>query len=354
MHALSDITTTGRAVASEFSDKNVTFMAGSIAYNAFVSIAPLLVVCLLAVRIFGGEASEAQVIAYTGRFLPGAVGTVVEKLVEGSGGTSVSLIGLLVATWGSLKIFRNLDTAFSEIYETESKNSLPDQLRDALVVLFALLVGVVGMVLVNAAFGAYQQLPFVGVLGPIVLLFGLCIAFFPLFYVFPDTDHEPREVIPGLLVAAVGWAALQAVFQIYVRFKFDDPSDAATLGLLLLVVTWLYFSGLVLLLGAVVNAVRTGHAGPENASGAPFREETHAAEAERDLSAAAAATYLTRLRADISGREEVGETTDGDRPRPTPTGEIRVTEGPVADGEGADGGAGHWVVRLRYPYEAED
>jgi len=61
-------------------------------------------------------------------------------------------------------------------------------------------------------------------------------------------------VIPGVLVAAVGWTILQVGFQLYVTF--GSQSDVyGTLGAVLLVLTWLYLAGLLLLVGVSVNVV---------------------------------------------------------------------------------------------------
>lgn len=347
MLSVSRVTSTAKAVGSVFSDKNVTFMAGSIAYNAFVSLAPLLVVMLLAVRFFG-TGLESQVINLADKYLTPGVSGIIGQMVEGNGGAGASIVGLVVALWGSLKIFRNLDTAFSEIFGSDAENSFTDQIRDGLVVLFALLVGVVGMILATAAFAYVQWIPFVGLLSPLLLVVGLCIAFFPLFYVFPDVDLEPRQVLPGVVVSAVGWAILQALFQVYTAAK--GGGDAALLGTLILVVTWLYFSGIVLLFGAVVNAVLTGNAGNLVEREAQLSATT---ETERHLMTDDdAAAYLTALREDITGRYEGMEPTraiqDGGQMRPRPDGKIRVEEQALETDDGNE-----WEVTLRYPYEVE-
>ncbi|SFL39539.1 membrane protein [Halogranum rubrum] len=340
-----------RAIGAEFSEKNVTFMAGSIAYNAFVSLAPLLVVLLLAVNVLNSDL-ESQVLTLANQYLTPSVSRLVERVVDGdSSTTSASVIGLVVSLWGSLKIFRNLDTAFSEIFESDVQNSFTDQLRDGLVVLFALLVGVVGMVFATAAFSYFEWVPYVGLLSPVSLFVGLCVAFFPLFYVFPDVDLEPHEVLPGVVVAAVGWAILQGVFQVYTIVK--GGSDAALLGTLILVVTWLYFSGIVLLLGAIVNAVLTGNAGNlvDRRTGMSSTAET-----ERDLTTDDAAPYLAVLREDVTGRyvgmrptKRTRPVQDGGRRRPRPSGRIHVEEHTVETLDGSE-----WEVTLRYPYESKE
>jgi len=64
---------------------------------------------------------------------------------------------------------------------------------------------------------------------------------------------RPGRYSPGVIVAAIGWAALQALFQIYVAISSSSES-AGPIGAILLLLTWLYFGGLILLVGGVVNA----------------------------------------------------------------------------------------------------
>ena len=126
-------------------------------------------------------------------------------------------------------------------------------------VLVSIAVSVAAIVAATSVFGAFAgTVPFLGVLLPLVLAVGLVVAFFPMYYVFPDVAVSPREVLPGVVVAAVGWALLQGLFQIYVAVSTNGGSTDFVTGIMLLL-TWLYFSGVVMLLGAVVNAILGGH-----------------------------------------------------------------------------------------------
>ena len=92
-----------------------------------------------------------------------------------------------------LKIFRSLDVAFSDIYESEAANTTLDQLTDGLFVLVAFLAAValgatVDSVLPAAPDGALGQT--VAVAGVVA---GLVLAFFPIYYVFPDEDVTDLE-----------------------------------------------------------------------------------------------------------------------------------------------------------------
>ena len=248
-----------KSVVAGIQEKNVTFMAAGIAYQAFISLIPLLVLVFFLVSFVGDEALAQQVSSTTEGFLPESGQIILEDGIEGdTGSVGTSIIGLVALVWGSLKIFRGLDTAFSEIYASTEENSLVDQLQDGAVVFGTIGIALVAAAMTTIAFAFFPNIPFLGVLNPLLLVVGLTIAFLPMYYFFPDVDVSAREVLPGVIVAAIGWAALQALFQIYVAISSSSES-AGPIGAILLLLTWLYFGGMILLVGGVVNATRSGH-----------------------------------------------------------------------------------------------
>ena len=262
MHAnISDAVDVGRAVAREVKERDVTFLAASLAYYAFVSLIPLLVVAVVVAAAVGGDALRRQVVELARRYLVQSASAEIERIVaDTTGGGGVGLVGAGVALWGALKLFRGLDTAFSRVYGTDA-GGLLGQVRDGVVALGAVGVGVVGVSALTAAIGLLP-IPFLQWLSPVFLLATLTAAFFPLFYIMPDVPMEPREALPGAVVAAVGWTALGSAFGVYASVTATGSPLYGLLGALLLLVTWFYFGGLVLLVGAVFNAVLAGRTAP--------------------------------------------------------------------------------------------
>ncbi|RQH03150.1 YhjD/YihY/BrkB family envelope integrity protein [Natrarchaeobius oligotrophus] len=256
----------GKTVVAGIQEKNVPFMAASIAYQAFISLIPLLVLVFFFVTIVGDEQFAAEVTAATEGFLPQSGQVMVENAIEDSPATAGStLIGLVVVAWGALKLFRGLDTAFSEIYDSSGENSFLEQLRDAAIVLGGIAFALAAAGLASVAFALFPDVPLIGLVNPIVLVVGLTLAFYPMYYFFPDVDVTAREVLPGVVVAAVGWTVLQSLFQVYVAVAAGSEA-AGPVGAILLLLTWLYFGGLILLVGAVVNATRSDRLAVSDAS----------------------------------------------------------------------------------------
>jgi membrane protein len=337
----------GKRIASDFSQKNVTFMAAALAYHAFISLAPMLLLLFLVFSVVG-IGLENQLVSSAIAWLPGPIAEVVRQLLGGNAdGAGASIIGLLVLIWGTLKIFRGLDTAFSEIYETVDTNSLVDKIRDGLVVLAALAVALVAMIGSSIVLGGLAaQIPYSQWLTPVALLAGLVVAFYPIYYVFPDVDVGYRDVLPGVVVAAVGWGALQGLFQLYLSVA--DPSTGNFFGGVIVVVTYLYFSALVLLLGAVVNAVTGEHS--MGRPGGVGRADTHFnTERTTTFDLAGMVAYLADLRAELledSGSHPRTELV-GDRPKPD--GDVELVESSTTEGE-----TNEWKVTLRWKFSDDE
>lgn len=243
-----------RAIVHECKAEQITFMAGSIAYNAFASLLPLLFLLLALVSAVGGGQLESNLIELTRSVVtPGAGEVLVSELRNAS--VSASALGFAVLAWGMLRIFRSLDTAFSDIYETEAQNTFTDQLTDGLAAfgsiaaVILVVAGIESAVTIDTASGPAW------VVQRALLICVVAVALVPMYYLFPDeADMRLVEVLPGAVVTASGLVVLQSVFSLYVAFSSQAANNSVLAGILVFL-TWLYFSGLILLVGVAINAV---------------------------------------------------------------------------------------------------
>ncbi|WP_049924294.1 YihY/virulence factor BrkB family protein [Halopiger djelfimassiliensis] len=246
-----------RAIVHELKVERVTFMAGSIAYNAFLSLLPLLLLLLSIISTVGNRTLEEGLVSITRAALtPGAADVLVAELRSGSAGASI--VGLGALLWGALRIFRSLDMAFSDIYESQAANTLPNQIRDGIIVLVSVtaVVGLVAAVETLAPGGLGGAGGVVGwVVQRVLLVVAAGAALLPMYYLFPDEeDMAVVEALPGVAVTAVGLVAAESLFRLYIQYSSTNAENSLLAGIIVLM-TWLYVSGLVILVGAAVNAV---------------------------------------------------------------------------------------------------
>ncbi|KTG09238.1 ribonuclease BN [Haloprofundus marisrubri] len=338
--------TVGRALLHEIRVEKLTFLAGSIAYHAFVSLLPFFALALAAFAAVGNRSFQDGFESLVEAMLaPGAGDQLIQDLSNASGSTSLSIVGVVFLLWGALRIFRGLDTAFSDIYETEAENTFRDQILDATIVL-----GTVGIAIFAAIRIQQFGLGQFGLAGRIVqillLVGGLTLTFLPMYYIFPDTDVSVAEILPGTVFAAVGLTVFQFAFQFYAAANSDGPGNL--LAVVLLVLTWLYFSGLVVLVGVAINAVlsnRSADVSIEPVIGGVRPE--HSAERADQKELAAALTELDRLL--DAGDEITIEVGDGSVTLPRPQRIATETDGSLF--RLSDGGYG---LELRWSVHDEE
>jgi len=254
-----------RAVADDVRDRDVSTLAASIAYYAFISVLPLLVLATVVATTVGGPSLRTTVVDLAGRYLlPVGRGVVDDALTNTTGQGGITLVGLGLLLWSALKLFRGVDTAFARIYGTTPRRFL-GSVRAGVTILLAAGVGAFGGVALVGAV-AVLRLPAASIVAPLLFFSALFAALFPVYYVTPAVDLSPREALPGAFLGALGWTLLGTAFALYAAVATTNGRFAlyGVLGAVLLLVTWFYLAGLVLLVGATLNAVLGGRATAPN------------------------------------------------------------------------------------------
>ena len=276
-----------RALVTEIQEKRITFLAASLAYYSFVSLIPLLLLAISIATLVGGQGLADRIINAAGGSLPPSVADIITQTLTSDGAAGASIgVGLVFLLWSAIKIFRGMDIAFSKVYGTSGPDGIVDQVTNALVTLLGIVLAVIVTIVIGAVVSFIQQsagvldqvgLGFlqgiIGYLAGFVSIVGLALAFYPLYYFLPTGDVTLREAIPGAVFAAVGWTVLQTGFRIYAAQS--GGSAYGVIGAALLVLTFLYFGGMVLLIGVAINAVLADRTDGESLeSGADDDEET--------------------------------------------------------------------------------
>ncbi|GAB3677471.1 YihY/virulence factor BrkB family protein [Halopiger thermotolerans] len=234
--------------------QQLTLLAAGVAFYGFISLVPLLLLALGIAASIGGQALAVRLtVAASDVLTPAARELVAETVLDETGRQSATVVGAFGLLWGASRVLRGLDRAFSQVYGTVGEKSVIDTIWDATIVF---LVIAVGLGLVGALEFAIRFAPLVGLeyLGSVFLVLGLIATFLPLYVVFPDADVDVWEALPGTVVAAVGWFVLSRTFSIYASVATDYVVYGA-LGAVFLVLIWLYLGSIILLFGAICNAV---------------------------------------------------------------------------------------------------
>ncbi|AFZ74860.1 YihY/virulence factor BrkB family protein [Natronobacterium gregoryi] len=253
VEGIRDVLTSIYRTASE---REITFLAAGFAYYAFVSLIPIVLLALVVGSLFGGEDAARRLVLVAGDFFPAAGEDLITDALETEAGrTEATVVALAVGIWGTRKVFRGLNLAFETIYDDVGEVTLLQKVRNGIIVVFSGVGALVLMVVIGAILRlAENTVPFAGAISWITLFLGLVFVFAPIYYVLPPISVTVREIVPGVIFTAIGWSLLQVGFQLYTNVAGQYQAYGAV-GAVLLFVTWLYFAGIIMLIGAVLNVV---------------------------------------------------------------------------------------------------
>jgi YihY family inner membrane protein len=248
-------------VARKYSEDGAARDGARIAYYAFFSIFPLMLafVSIVGFVLDGRPELRRDILDSAYADMP-VVGPLIRDDVGSIAGSGVALaLGILVAVWAGLAVTLALGQALDRVWGVpplERPGYVARRLRGCA----ALLVGGLGIVASALLGGAATS----GHLRPagaaaVSVLLSLAVDAFILlgaFRLLTATSQRLRDVLPGVVVAALGLLALQALGGWYVDSAIGRASDtyglfATVIGLL----SWLSLAAQLVLVAAELNAV---------------------------------------------------------------------------------------------------
>jgi uncharacterized BrkB/YihY/UPF0761 family membrane protein len=249
------------AVLRKYGDDRGGQLGAFVSFYAFLSFFPLTLVVVtataflaqrnpdLAERLRSSSLSQFPVV--------GAELTTGEKALHGGGfGFVAGLIGLL---WGALGVTQSVQYAFHEVWHVPYKDRPPLLTRLGRGVgVFALLgVGVVASVVLGAVGSLVTNSRVAGTLGLAGSFAILCSLLLALFWLMSPRVVRLVDLLPGVIVAAIGWVALQTIGLRLVDHQLRRSSQLyGTIGAALGLIAFFLLSTRVVLYGLEVVVVR--------------------------------------------------------------------------------------------------
>jgi len=231
-------------------EHDIKYPAAALAYYAFVSQVPLLILVLAVVS----DQLVGQIQTTTPDFLtPGAQQLLSEALVTASGRTWAALLAVGVLVWSRANIVIGFQTVVNRV-ENTPRESFRTQLHDAGSIIGSFGLVILAVILTNVIFALLPVGRVLSYSKPFVQFGTLTIAFLPLYYAPSRLVSSLTEALPGALTAAVGWTVLLTA----VSFYAANATQYALYGVLsgiIIILTSFYLGAIILMIGAIVNAV---------------------------------------------------------------------------------------------------
>ncbi|WP_429971352.1 YihY/virulence factor BrkB family protein [Fructilactobacillus sp. Tb1] len=246
---------------------NVSDSAIVFAYYALLSLFPILISIGGVIKLANANANH--VISAIRSLMPASIYHMLKPIFEsvfsgGNGGSNLS-IGLVIAIWSASSAMAAFQRAVNRSYGVTDQNAFMNRIASFMWML--LLVIFLFVLLILQGFG--QSLikllnEMLKIPDPILTLLEsarvpfivtmLFIILSLIYFFVPSLRTKWRYTVFGTLFALAGLSVLSQVFSQIMHEFFRNISAYKTLGTFIVVMIWLYLTGMVLLMGAVINS----------------------------------------------------------------------------------------------------
>ena len=262
--------------------------AAELAYFFFLSLFPgfIFLTTLLGFIFKSNARLTAILLQYLGTTLPGSAFELIRQVITEitrSSGSGKLTFGILAALWTANSGMNSLEDALNAVYKVKESRALWKTYGIALIltvsasllIIAALAVFLYGGVLVQSISNTVGLKPafywtWKIAQWPIAVFFVSLVASM-VYYAAPNLEQRRWQWLsPGALFATLGWIGASGLLRLYFHFFTSYAKTYGSLGAVMVLMTWLYVTGIMLLLGAEVNmlievaAVRAHAVPPED------------------------------------------------------------------------------------------
>ena len=281
----------------DWSEDRASTLAAALAYYTIFSLAPLLIIAIaIAGLAFGREATQGQIVNQISGLIgsEGAKGieTLIENASKPSSGVIATAFGIIVLLIGSSGFFGQLQEGLNTIWEVKPRPGrgilgiMKDRFLSFTMVLgvgFLLLVSLVisaGLVALGEILGTFMPgTVIVGyILNVIISLLVTTLLFAMIFKILPDVKISWKDVWIGAAATAFLFTVGKLLLGLYLA-KANIASAYGAAGSLVVILVWVYYSAMILFLGAEFTQVYANRYGSRivpDRDAVPVTEEARA------------------------------------------------------------------------------
>jgi membrane protein len=243
--------------------------AAQLAYYFLLALFPALLFLTALIGLFPLKQTMPELMQYLRTVLPADALSLLEKYLEnvmqGSSGDILSL-GLLGALWASSSGVTAIMEALNVVYG--AKETRP--YWKVRLVASLLTIGLAGFIIVSITLILYgarigEWIADIVGLGWLFLITWniaqwpvavtlMLLALAIIYYVCPDVKQDWRWVTPGSVCAGSLWLLVSLAFKAYVEHFGNYNAAYGSIAGVIVLMLWLYLTGVVILLGGEINA----------------------------------------------------------------------------------------------------
>ena len=263
-----------------FIEDKIPKYSAALAYTTVFSFGPLLVVIIFLCSIFFGEEATqgkiyGQMVQFVGQDAALQLQTIIRNASLSNKGSLAAVIGIITLLFGATAVFAEIQDSVNTIWglKAKPKRGLWKILRNRFLS-FSVVVSLGFLLLVSLAVSTIieglsdrlkSSFPDVAVV--IFYILNLLISFLVItalfalmFKVLPDARTKWKDIWPGALASGILFMIGKFAISFYIG-KSNVGSTYGAAGSLVILLLWVYYSAMILYLGAEFARAWSSHKG---------------------------------------------------------------------------------------------
>lgn len=262
---------------------HVSVVAAGVAFFGLLALFPAIGALISVAGLVMDPAQVEQELGRLAATLPPDAASILTDQAskvaarETAGGV-MAAVGIVLAVYGASKgtmtLIEGINIAYGEEVERGFVMQYVLGLVLTLFLVLGMLIAIALVVLVPALLGHLGLPPLLSTLVSLIrwpILAAMALLGLAVLYRFAPDRARPRWrwVTPGALLATIIWVAGSIAFSIYVRNFGSYGETYGALGGVIILLTWLWLSAFIVLLGAEFNAEAEHQTERDSTTGAP-------------------------------------------------------------------------------------
>jgi membrane protein len=261
-----------KRVWHEIEEDNVFGRAAELSYYFLLALFPFLIflTSIIGIVVGSGTGTRHMLFNYLARIMPPSAFQLIDNTMyevsSASSGGKLSF-GLLAALWAASNGLTAITDSLNTAYDlTESRAWWKRRLVSIglTMALSVLIMGALVLVVgggriaewLGAAYGFGPVFPLAWkiIQWPAVLAF-MTFAFALIYYFAPDfREQKWKWLTPGAASGVALWLLVSIAFRVYLHFFNSYSATYGSLGAVIILMLWLYFTGAAVLIGGEINS----------------------------------------------------------------------------------------------------
>src|SRR5215213_5659130 len=267
-----------RLTYKEMNEDHVMAFAGNLTYKGLFAVFPFFTFLLSLLGIFNADDLVKTTVDQLSGVVPESATKFVEDQLLGitnsqaeSAFTFGAIVSVALALWGVSGAFRSVMEAMNVMYSVEEDRPFWKVYGLSVFMSLGVVIMLVGA-LVLVVFGESIGVAVADVVGlgsvfatvwsilqwPVVALVVL-FAFALIYYFAPAAQQRFRWISPGSILAFVFWLIFSLLFSLYASIAGSYNETYGSLAGVIILMLYVYYSALIMLIGAEINQVIEWH-----------------------------------------------------------------------------------------------